>query len=145
MKINKQTTAIICLSPNDGGMEIDSIKLANKLSTFVETILISKENSFIEHEMKNNFSNIKTETIAFRKNLSISIFIRTRQIIQKYNIKNIIFFGASELKSLYFAFLGFNINLIIRHGTTKSTQKKDFFHRLIYSNVNYHIKLYKLL
>jgi len=30
-------------------------------------------------------------------------------------------------KSLYFAFLSLDINLIVRHSTTKSTQKKDYY------------------
>jgi glycosyltransferase involved in cell wall biosynthesis len=68
-----------------------------------------------------------------------------REYIKKYSIKNVIFFGASELKSLYFSFLGLDINLIIRHGTTKSSPKKDLFHRLIYSNVNYHVSICKHL
>jgi glycosyltransferase involved in cell wall biosynthesis len=68
-----------------------------------------------------------------------------REYIKKYSIKNVIFFGASELKSLYFSFLGLDINLIIRHGTTKSSPKKDWFHKLIYSDVNYHVAICKHL
>jgi glycosyltransferase involved in cell wall biosynthesis len=49
------------------------------------------------------------------------------------------------LKSLYFSFIGFEINLIVRHGTTKSTPKKDIFHKLIYSRVNYHVSICKHL
>ena len=37
--------------------------------------------------------------------------------------------------------MGLDINLIIRHGTTKSRPKKDWFHRLIYSKVNYHVAI----
>ncbi|MGB6328832.1 MAG: glycosyltransferase, partial [Halarcobacter sp.] len=54
-------------------------------------------------------------------------------------IRNIIFLGASEMKSLYFATLGLDINFIIRQGSKKTTSKKDFFHKLFYSNVNYFI------
>ena len=35
--------------------------------------------------------------------------------------------------------------MIVRHGTTKSTPKKDFFHKLIYSGVNYHVSICKHL
>lgn len=139
----KANTAIICLSPNFGGMELDAIKLANKLSFYNNTSLIVKEKSFIAIQYANHLenNNINLETIKFRTKLSLSIIFRTRQIIKKYDIKNVIFFGASELKSLYFAFLGMDINLIIRHGTTKTRPKKDMFHKLFYSKVNYHVAI----
>jgi glycosyltransferase involved in cell wall biosynthesis len=145
--MKKQPTAIICLSPYAGGMEIDSIKLAKKLSPFMDIVLVAKENNFIASQKESylNYNNIKLETISFKSNFGLSIILNTRKIIQKYAIKNVIFFGASELKSLYFAFLGLDINLIIRHGTTKSRPKKDWFHRLIYSHVNYHVSICKHL
>lgn len=144
MKLN---TAIICLSPYSGGMELDSIKLAKKLSSHTNITIIAKSNCFIANQKKTylNVNEIKLETIKFSSNLSFSIIKNVRKIVKKYNIKNVIFFGASELKSLYFAFLGLEINLIIRHGTTKSRPKKDWFHKLIYSNVNYHVSICKHL
>jgi len=143
----KSNTAIICLSPNSGGMEIDSIKLAKKLSSYTHITMIAKKDHFIANKKETyvNVNGIKLETIKFSSNLSFSIIKNTREIIKKNNIKNVIFFGASELKSLYFAFLGLDINLIVRHGTTKSRPKKDWFHRLIYSNVNYHVSICKHL
>ena len=139
----KSNTAIICLSPYHGGMEIDAYKMAKMLSKFLNLTLILKEESFIEKKYKAELKKIgvNVETINFRKNFSCSIITNTRKIIQKNNIKNVIFFGASELKSLYFSFIGLNINLLIRHGTTKGTSKKDFFHKLIYAKVNYHIAI----
>ena len=137
----KQPTAIICLSPYSGGMELDTIKTAKHLSSITKIIVVAKENHFIASKYKEyvGYNNIELETISFNSSLSYSIYKRAKEIITKYNIKNVIFFGASELKSLYFAFLGKDINLLIRHGTTKSTPKKDFFHKLIYSDVAYHI------
>jgi len=140
--MTKQNTAIICLSPNFGGMEIDAIKLSQKLSCHTNVITIAKKNSFIANnylEYITNDSSLIIETIDFNSSISLSIYLKTKQIIKKHNIKNIIFFGASELKSLYFSFLGLDINLIIRHGTAKTRPKKDLFHKLIYSSVNYHI------
>lgn len=147
MNIKKEPTAVICLSPSAGGMELDSIKLAEKLSSDSNIVLIAKKNSFIDSTATHytSSSNITLETISFLKTISLNIIIKARMIIQKYNIRNVIFFGASELKSLYFSFLGLNINLIVRHGTTKSTPKKDFFHALIYSKVNYHVSISKHL
>ena len=147
MKNNyKKNVSIICLSPNFGGMEIDAIKLANKLSSYSKIILVAKENGFIAQKFDNNClnnQNISLETVKFKSSLSFNIIKIARDIVIRNNIKNVIFFGASELKSLYFSFLGLDINLIVRHGTTKSTPKKDWFHKLIYSKVNYHVSISK--
>ena len=147
MGIIKKPTAIICLSPYSGGMEIDSIKLAKKLSNYTQVVLIAQKDRFIESKQDDyvGYNNISLEAISFKNSFSLNIITKTRKIIQKYDIENVVFFGASELKSLYFAFLGLNINLIIRHGTTKSKPKKDWFHRLIYSNVSYHVSICKHL
>jgi len=139
---------IICLSPNFGGMELDTIRLAKKLIPFKKVVLIVKEEGFIHKNFNKYFSsddNIDIETIKFKSSLSFNIIMKVRNIVKLFNIKNIIFFGASELKSLYFSFLGLEINLIVRHGTTKSKPKKDWFHRLIYSKVNYHVSISKHL
>lgn len=138
----KANTLIICLSSNNGGMEIDTIKLSKKLSLHSNIVLLAKENGHIANSA-NEYEgyNISLEKVNFKSSISLSIFFITKRIIKKYNIKNVIFFGASELKSLFFAFLGHDINLIIRHGTTKSTRKKDYFHKLIYSKVNYHVSI----
>ena len=143
MKSIKEPTAIICLSPNSGGMEIDAIKLAKKLSDYTSITIVTKDQSFIASEQKSyiGINRIKLETIQFSNSFSFNIIKQTREIILNNKIRNVVFFGASELKSLYFSFLGLNINLIIRHGTTKSKPKKDLFHRLIYSQVNYHISI----
>lgn len=145
--MTKQPTAIICLSHHSGGMEIDSIRLAKKLSPCVPITLIAKTNCFIANSKADyiGYNNIALETVSFRSSISFSIIFSVRRIIRERGIKNVIFFGASELKSLYFSFLGLDINLIVRHGTTKSRPKKDWFHRLIYSNVNYHVAICKHL
>ena len=142
----KQNTAVICLSSNSGGMEIDSIKLAQKLSFHMPVTLIAKKGKFIANSKEDYIdNNLQLKTINFKSNLGLALILNARRIIKEQNIKNVIFFGASELKSLHFAFLGLDINLIVRHGTTKSRPKKDWFHRLIYSNVNYHVSICKHL
>lgn len=143
----KQPTAVICLSPHIGGMELASLKLAKTLSRYVDLTFIIQEGKFIHQQCLNNtdYRDIRFETIAFSKTLGFSLILNGRRIVQKYGIKNVIFLGASELKSLYFAFLGLDINLIVRHGTIKSTPKKDWFHRLIYSNVAYHVPISKYM
>ncbi|PRM88872.1 lipopolysaccharide biosynthesis protein [Aliarcobacter cryaerophilus] len=129
-------------------MELDTIKLAKKLFPYRKIVLILKKEGFMHKNFNKYFSlsdNIDLETIKFKSTLSFNIVLKARDIVKKYNIRNVIFFGASELKSLYFSFLGFDINFIVRHGTTKSTPKKDWFHRLIYSRVNYHVCISKHL
>lgn len=140
----KMPLAIICLSPNKGGMEINALKLSKNISEYISDVtLIVKSDSFLESLCHQENIKPHLKTIDFKYSLSFQIISKVRNIIIQNNIKNIIFFGASELKSLYFAFLGLDINLIVRHGTTKSSPKKDFFHRLIYSKVNYHIAVSK--
>jgi len=140
---HKGNTAIICLSPYAGGMEMDAIKLARLLCNDVHVTLFAKSNHYIEQYYKDHLqgSNISLETIGFRFAFSVSIIRKTRTVLAARKIKNVIFFGASELRSLYFAFLGQNLNVIVRHGTTKTRPKKDWLHRLIYSCVDYHVAI----
>ncbi len=148
MSSNKQPTAVICLSHHTGGMELAATKLANNLSKAVDITYIIKENTFIHEQCKSNpdYANLHYETINFSTTLlSPSIIFGVRKIIQQNNIKNVIFVGASEMKSLYFAFLGLEINLIVRHGTIKSRPKKGLFHTLVYSKVNTHVAISKYM
>jgi glycosyltransferase involved in cell wall biosynthesis len=129
-------------------MELAATKLAKVLSDYIDVTYIIKENTFIHRECKENpdYQNLKYKTINFSTTiLSPGIILGVRKIIQENGIKNIIFVGASEMKSLYFAFLGLDINLIVRHGTIKSRPKKDWFHRLVYSNVNTHVAISKYM
>ncbi len=145
MATKRPTIAVICFSHYFGGMEMDSYRYAKLLSRGYNIVLIVKKNSFISKNYKESARkyNIKIKEIPFFLNFSFSIITRTRHILKKYKISNVIFFGASELRSLYFAFHKLNINLIIRHGTTKTRSKKDALHKLIYSNVNWHIPICK--
>ena len=139
---SESETAIICLSSGKGGMELDAIKLANLLCIRIPIVLICKENSFLNTECLAKKSIFPIETINFlSKKFSLSIIFNLRKLINKRNINNVIFFGASELKSMYFSFLGNDINVVVRHGTTKSSTKKDLLHRLVYSCVNHHVAI----
>lgn len=143
----KHTLGIICLSPYQGGMELDTIKIAKMLSPFANVHLIAKKDCFIANSKDQylGFNDIKLYTIDFNTSVSFSIISGVRKIIKEHHINNVLYLGASELKSLYFSFLGLDINLIIRHGTTKSRPKKDWFHRLIYSKVTTHLAICKHL
>ncbi len=136
----------MCFSSGSGGMEMDAIKLARLLCKEMEVVLLCKEGEYIHHLHQGVNIDYSLETVAFSSRIfSLSMLLRVRSLIKQYSFNNVVFFGASELKTLYFSFLGFNINLLIRHGTTKSTTKTDWFHRLVYSRVNYHIVLSKHL
>ena len=144
----KEPTAVICLSHHIGGMELAATKLAKVLSEYIDITYIIKENTFIHKECKENpdYKKLHYESINFKTTLlSPGIIFGVRKIIKQNNIKNVIFVGASEIKSLYFAFLGLDINLIIRHGTLKSRPKKDWFHTLCYSKVSTHTAISKYM
>tara|TARA_Y100000389_G_scaffold107724_1_gene104773 strand:- start:3219 stop:4280 length:1062 start_codon:yes stop_codon:yes gene_type:complete len=139
--MNKKPTAIICLSDGCGGLETDAIKYAKRLSSITNTFLIVKKNTFLSKKACNDDS-LRTIEISFWKSISLALFFSIKKIIVKYNIKNIIYFGASELKTLHFSLKDLEINFIIRHGTRKSPKNK-WYHNLIYSKVNYHIGISK--
>ncbi len=136
----KSKTAIICLSRVNGGMELASVKLARLLSEDIDIEFIARDKSYILNR-KEHFENykIKVHKVNFSSNLSLSLIFQIRKILIDNNIKNIIFLGASEIKSLYFATLGLDINFIIRQGSKKTTSKKDIFHKLFYSNVKHFV------
>ena len=136
----KQNTAVICLSRVNGGMELASVKLARLLSQNLHIEFIARDKSYII-ERKEHFEgyNINLNVVEFSSNLSFKLIFAIRKILIDKNIKNLIFLGASEMKSLHFATLGLNINFIIRQGSKKTTSKKDFFHKLLYSNVNHFV------
>lgn len=138
---NKQQTAVICLSKVNGGMELASVKLARILSSELPIIFISKKNGFISQNREDHFKdyNIKLYEVEFNSYFSLTLIFTIRNLIKKNNIKNIIFLGASEMRSLYFACLGLNVNFIIRQGSKKTTPKKDILHKLFYSDVSHFI------
>lgn len=141
--ISKGNTAVICFSPYFGGMEMDAFRIAKLLTQKIDVTLIVKHDSLMDRHYRDDAENynIHLESISFLFTFSPSIIYETRKIITKNKIKNVIFLGASEMSSLYFSFLGLDVNLIVRHGTTKSSSKKDIFHQLVYSKVNYHVAI----
>jgi len=138
--MKKQKTAVICLSPINGGMELAAVKLARVLSSDVEIEFIAKKDSFIatKNEHFRDYP-IVLHTVEFSSNFSFKLIENLRKIFIQREIKNIIFLGASEMKSLYFAARNLGINFIIRQGSKKTTSKKDIFHKLFYSNVNHFV------
>lgn len=143
----KKNVAIFCPSGNFGGMELDSIKLSKKLNAHCNIVLVTKKGGFLEQNFDRYFTkedDVKLESLAFKSFSFLDTILQTRKILKKYDIINIIYFGTSKLKVVYFALLGTNINLIARHGTTRR-EKKGVFNKLVYSRVDYHIAICKHL
>lgn len=143
----KKNVAIFCPSGNFGGMELDTVKLAKRLSPYCNIVLVTKKGGFIEQNFDKYFSKddgVVLKSLSFKNFSFLNTIIQTKKLLKKYDIKNIIYFGTSKLKVVYFALLGTNINLIARHGTTRR-EKKGFFNKLIYSRIDYHIAICKHL
>ena len=118
------TTAVMCFSGGGGGMELDAVKLAELLARQCRVVLFCKHGSMIHGLYSRRDHEYPCEPIKFNsRTFSFSMLIGVRAALRRHGIKNVIFFGASELKTLYFSFLGFDLNVIVRHGTT--TQLKQ--------------------
>ena len=142
MSKSYKPVAIMCFSNGMGGMEHDAVKLARRLCNEFQVVLFCKQGSFIQEHAGRYSNEFPCVGISFSSTFfSIAMLVKVRQLLRKYTIGNVIFFGASELKTLHFAFQGFDLNIVVRHGTTKSKSKNNWLHRLVYSRVNYHVAL----
>ena len=137
----KNNTAIICLSKTNGGMELASVKLARILSEDVNIEFIARAESYIVHR-EEHFKKYKINLniVNFHTNFSLKLIFEIRKILINKKIKNIIFFGASEMKSLYFATLGLDINFIIRQGTQKNSSKYVNQHKVVKNGLSVYWK-----
>lgn len=131
--------AIVCLSRGRGGMELDAIRLQRRLSHIADAWLICREGGYIAQAQTTVCRGGDDRIVAIKHwgTFSPSLIFALRKILTVHRISNLIFFGASEIKSIKFAIMGLGINFIIRHPTTKSTSKKDFVHRFLYSSVSH--------
>jgi len=137
--------AVMCFSDNNGGMELDTIKLARLLDDSCEVTLLCKQDSFI-HKRMAEAGDIDHVAVRFSsRTFSPAMLFKVRRVLKQKQLNNVVFFGASELKTLYFSFLGLDVNVAVRHGTTKSHRKHGPLHRLIYSCVGHHVALSKHL
>lgn len=141
-----KSTAIMCFSNGAGGMERSAVRLAETLAEISEVTLMCKQGSFVQKLYDEGDYQFACEVVPFlSRTFSLSMLFGVRRIIDTYDIANVIFFGASELKTLYFSFVGKNLNVTVWHGTTKSQSKRDFFHKLVYSCIDHHVAISKHL
>ncbi len=132
-------TLVCCFSTNQGGMELMSFELSNLLAPLGDVALVCRAESFIHKKYANYQVSCPVIGIPFRGNFSFKLIKELKKIISDRKIKNVIFLGASELKSLYFACQNRDINFVNFHGTTKTHSKKDILHRILYRIVNTHV------
>ncbi len=130
-------TAVLCFSPNDGGMEHDAAFMAQKIAMYLgECLLVVRKGTWLEAYARRHA--ISHAAVGFTGSFSFKAIREMRRLWRQHDIRNIIFLGASEIHSIHFS-LGPQVRrFIVRHGTTKSSPKKDFFHRLTWSRVTAH-------
>lgn len=145
--MTRKPTAILSFGVLHGGMEMDAFRIAKLLAPATQVTMIVKKDAYLDTHYRElaREAGIEIEPVKFRMFFSPNLIISVRKIVKKQKIKNVIFFGASEMRSLYFSFLGLDINLIIRHGMKKTRPKKDLLHRLVYSNVKWHVSICQYL
>ena len=130
-------TAVLCYSPNDGGMEHDAAFMAQAIAEHLtECLLVVREGTWLQQYARQH--DIPCEAIAFRGSFSLTAIGAMRRLWQQHDIRNVIFLGASEIHSIHFSIAPPVKTFIVRHGTTKSSSKKDLVHRLTWSRVTAH-------
>jgi glycosyltransferase involved in cell wall biosynthesis len=145
--MKREPTAILSFGVLHGGMEMDAFRIAKLLAKNTKVTMIVKKDAYLDTNYRDLAAEkgIDIEAVKFHMYFSPSLIFSVRKIIKERKIKNVLFFGASEMRSLYFSFLGLDTNLIIRHGMKKTRPKKDLLHRLVYSDVNWHVSICQYL
>lgn len=138
----KKKTALVCLARCLGGLELDTLKTARILGHILKLVIVIPKNSDLS-KFKSEFLALghDYEEMDFKYHTSLTLALQFRNVLKNYKITNVIFFGSSEIKSLYFSTLGLNINFIMRHGTTRSYRKDDFIHVWLYKIINIHLTI----
>ena len=130
-------TAVLCFSSNDGGMEHDAAFMAQMIAEHLgECLLVVRKATWLEAFARRH--DIPHAAIAFAGSFSIKAISSMRWLWRQHDIRNVIFLGASEIHSIHFSIGPPVKRFIVRHGTTKSSPKKDFIHRLTWSRVTAH-------
>lgn len=142
----KTSIVVACFSNNKGGMELNSLGLARLLHRQHDVTVVCREGSHIETFRKSLLKEgIELVSIPFEGNFSLRCILDLRKVLKKKKIKNLIFFGASELKSIVVAKIGLGVRILNFHGTNKTHSKKDPLHALIYKGVHFHIAVSEYL
>ena len=110
----KQPTAILSFGILHGGMEMDAFRIAKLLVPASQVIMIVKKDAYLDTHYRDlaRDAGIEIEPVKFSMFFSPSLIFSVRKIVKKHNIKNVIFFGASEMRSLYFSFLPLSAHVL---------------------------------
>ncbi|MEX0382729.1 glycosyltransferase family 4 protein [Spiribacter sp. 1M153] len=133
-------TAIVCLSPNHGGMEISSYSLASTFSRQGEDCLfIVRRGSWLEKVAKE--LSLNHVAIDMRRHFSVRGIRQIRKAFSEHGTRLVIYAGSSEMRTLRFC-MNKNIErFVVRHGTPKSNKKRDLVHKMLWSKVTHHMAI----
>jgi glycosyltransferase involved in cell wall biosynthesis len=133
--MNTEKILAICLSPDQGGLELYFIKLINYYKRLGRNIHVGcTKKSYITQSITDNKIECHKEGI-FR-------FIKNFILLRKYIItKNIELLHVSWAKDIFLAvllkiFSPNNIKIIFYRQMKVSRPKKDFYHQFIYKNID---------
>lgn len=132
-------TAVLCFSPHQGGMELDACHTAERLNQHLTTTwLLVRAGTFLETYARAR--QVPVIALDFKYHFSLRAIAQMRRLWRRLGIRNLIFFGASELRSIHFSLDQHTPvqRLIVRHSTTKSSSKRDLWHAYLYSKVSAH-------
>ena len=133
----KRPTAVVCLSPAAGGMEHSALGVVAGLAGLATRVaLVARRNTWLARRAA--AAGLEVHPVRMPLNLSAAGVRQLRQLWRAQGIGNVVYLGSSEMPTLFLSLLGRDINLIVRHGTTKRHSKRDWVHQLTWSSVRAH-------
>lgn len=118
-------------------MEHDAAFMAQKIHHHLgECLLVVRSGTWLERFAAQH--GIPCVSISFRGNFSFQAIRDLRRLWRREGVRNVIFLGASEIRSIHFSLVSPVERFIVRHGTTKSSSKRDVVHRFTWSRVTAH-------
>jgi len=135
---------VICFSGNQGGMELDAIRMSRRVAQYASVKLIGMSGSPIEvmalddsnQGYSYSFIGCNLNRFLARGLVDPRIVRVIRAEVKTENPDLLIFFGTSEVKSIGLSLIGLNVKLALRVGTTINRPKTSWFQRLAYSRVD---------
>ena len=133
-------TAVVCLSPNHGGMEISSKGLASRLSQWSEQcIFVVRRGSWLESFADQ--ASLQCIPVTMKHHFSINGIRQIRKAFKDHDIRLVIYAGSSEMRTLRFCINDKIDKFVVRHGTPKSKRKTDLVHQFLWSKVTHHMAI----
>ena len=135
---------ILCFSGNQGGMELDAVRMCRRVSKYADVTLICMSGSAIERMAREDISSghkyrvISSGLTRFlaRAFFDPRIVLAVRREVKEQEPDLLIFFGTSEVKSIGLALFGLRTKLVLRIGTTIGRKKSSIFQRMTYDRVD---------